>query len=201
MCSCWPKPHRGVIRDQGQAIRSSTESCWWRDTVYLANRWSIHQAPVQKAYEQALCRCIYAIISRGWQVIPSYSCSETPNGVWLFYLRDHNVNTNHRPQETPEPSSSKELQDLQEENAMLIDKLEQAKKHSAEQADEIQLLKSIIREAQVTIDLHQQDLQQWISVAKYYQQSCFQCSDVLGQAITFLQGLKSEIPASTPVQD
>lgn len=63
--------------------------------------------------------------------------------------------------------------------------------------DEVQIQKSIIREAQMTIHLHQQDIQHWMGLADYYQISCLRCSDALSQMISFAQGVKSEVPVST----
>lgn len=64
---------------------------------------------------------------------------------------------------------------------------------NSEAEDEVQVQKSIIREAQMTIHLHQQDIQHWMEVANCYQVSCIRCSDALGQMISYAQGVKSEV--------
>lgn len=93
-------------------------------------------------------------------------------------------------------------QQLKDENARLSRDLENAKKDmaalklaKAEMDDEVQVQKSIIREAQMAIYLHQQDIQKWIAVAEVYQANCIRCTDALEQLITFAQGVKSEVPA------
>lgn len=98
-------------------------------------------------------------------------------------------------------SVTNQLSQLKNENSCLLEMLENIKRDKArlEQAnseaeDEVQVQKSIIREAQMTIHLHQQDIQHWMGVANCYQMSCIQCSDALGQMITFTQGVKSEVP-------
>ena len=45
----------------------------------------------------------------------------------------------------------------------------------------------------MTIQLHQQDILNWMAVAKWYQTKYFQCSNVLGQMMAFLQDTTSEL--------
>lgn len=99
-------------------------------------------------------------------------------------------------------SVTDQISQLKNKNSCLLEMLENIKKDKVrleqvnlEAEDEVQVQKSIIREAQMTIHLHQQDIQHWMTVADCYQESCIRCSDALGQLITFAQGVKSEVPA------
>lgn len=101
-------------------------------------------------------------------------------------------------------SFADQISQLKNENSCLLEMLENIKRDKArlEQAnseveDEVQVQKSIIREAQMTIHLHQQDIQHWMGVAGGYQLTYIRCSDALGQMITFAQGVKSEVLAQT----
>ena len=96
---------------------------------------------------------------------------------------------------------SDHLQLLKDENSVLARELEQAKKDmealklaSSEAENEIEAQKSINRETQITINLHEQEIRNWKAVAKVYQTSCIRCSDALGQIIVFAQELKSAVP-------
>jgi hypothetical protein len=87
---------------------------------------------------------------------------------------------------------------MQAENESLAEKLKIAQdkafhyKEAATQAEaEIKDQESIIREAQMTIHIHQQDISNWMAVAEWYQMKCFQCSNVLGQMMAFLQDTTS----------
>lgn len=89
-----------------------------------------------------------------------------------------------------------------DENSRLCEELEHVKKDiaalklaKADRDDEVQVQKSTIREAQMTIHLHQQDIQKWMAVAEVYQTSCIRCSGALEQLITFAQRVQSEVPA------
>ena len=106
--------------------------------------------------------------------------------------------------QTPKTSVTEQVNQLKNENAYLLEQLENIKKDKArlelansETEDEVQVQKSIIREAQMTIHLHQQDIQHWMGLADYYQVSCIRCSDALGKMIAFAQNVKSEVPAQT----
>lgn len=94
------------------------------------------------------------------------------------------------------------MANLQAENLNLSEKLriaeEKACRHEQalkEAEEEINNQKSILREAQMTIHLHQQDILDWMALSEWYQLRCLQCSEVLGQAMAFLQGFPSEITA------
>lgn len=85
---------------------------------------------------------------------------------------------------------------------MLSGELEQAKKDIeglklavAEAKGEAQVRKSIIRDAEMAIHLHQQDIQNWMAVAEVYQTSSIQSSDALGKIIAFVQEVTHEVPA------
>jgi hypothetical protein len=87
---------------------------------------------------------------------------------------------------------------MQVENLSLVEKLrlaeDKASRHeeAATQAeDKIKDQDCVIREAQMTIHLHQQDISDWMAIAEWYQTKCFQCSNVLGQMIGFLQDTTS----------
>jgi hypothetical protein len=87
------------------------------------------------------------------------------------------------------------IEQLQAENLGLAEKLRLAeeKAHRNEQAaieanDEINSQRSMIREAQMAIDRHEQDILNWMSLCEWYQAKCLQCSNVLGQMMAFLQG-------------
>ncbi|KAJ5328739.1 hypothetical protein N7452_009129 [Penicillium brevicompactum] len=88
---------------------------------------------------------------------------------------------------------------MQAENLSLADKLRAAEdkafryEEAATEAEaEIKDQNSIIREAQMTIHIHQQDILNWMAVAEWYQMKCFQCSNVLGQMMAFLQDTTSK---------
>jgi hypothetical protein len=88
---------------------------------------------------------------------------------------------------------------MQAENLSLAEKLRVAEdkafryEEAATQAEaEIKDQNSIIREAQMTIHIHQQDISNWMAVAEWYQMKCFQCSNVLGQMTAFLQDTTSK---------
>ncbi|KAK5718223.1 hypothetical protein LTS12_027704, partial [Elasticomyces elasticus] len=73
-------------------------------------------------------------------------------------------------------SFADQISQLKNENSGLLEMLENIKRDKArlEQAnseveDEVQVQNSIIREAQMTIHLHQQDIQHWMGVAGCYQ--------------------------------
>ncbi|KAL4888216.1 hypothetical protein BDV59DRAFT_196628 [Aspergillus ambiguus] len=115
-----------------------------------------------------------------------------------FYAVHSDGQTKQRTQPLVVPS---ELDRLQEDNSRLEEEVKQLRKANealvsakCEAEDEVQTQKSIIREAQMTIHLHQQDIQSWMAVAECYQMSCIRCSDALGQIIAFAQGVQSEIP-------
>jgi hypothetical protein len=83
---------------------------------------------------------------------------------------------------------------MQAENASLAEKLRVVQdkalqyEEAATQAEaEIKDQKSIIREAQMTIHIHQQEISNWMAIAEWYQIKCSQCSNVLGQMMAFLQ--------------
>lgn len=84
---------------------------------------------------------------------------------------------------------------LQVENFGLAEKLRLAeeKAHENELAvveakDEINSQRSIIEEAQMAIHRHEQDMLNLRSLCEWYQSKCLQCSSVLGQMMTLLQG-------------
>lgn len=84
---------------------------------------------------------------------------------------------------------------LQIDNLNLTEELKIAEEKGLrhEQAEieadaEVQDQKRTIREAQMTIHLHQQDILNWMAVAKWYQTRCLQSSDILGQMVAFLRG-------------
>lgn len=88
---------------------------------------------------------------------------------------------------------------MRAENLSLVEKLRASEdkasryEEAATQAEaEIKDKNSIIQEAQTTIHLHQQDISNWMAVAEWYQTKCFQCSNVLGQMMAFLQDTTSE---------
>ncbi|KAK4943955.1 hypothetical protein LTR66_014550 [Elasticomyces elasticus] len=88
---------------------------------------------------------------------------------------------------------------MEAENLSLADKLRAAEdkafryEEAATEAEaEIKDQNSIIREAQMTIHIHQQDILNWMAVAEWYQMKCFQCSNVLGQMMAFLQDTTSK---------
>lgn len=70
--------------------------------------------------------------------------------------------------------------------------MERQKKEDAE--GEVRELKSTIREAQMTINLLQQEVQQLVSVVQFYQINSTNCWNGINQAITLLETLKSGIP-------
>ncbi|CAP80015.1 hypothetical protein PCH_Pc12g03880 [Penicillium rubens Wisconsin 54-1255] len=89
---------------------------------------------------------------------------------------------------------------IQSENLSLVEKLRAAEakasrfEEAVRQAEaEIKGRNSTIQEAQMTIQLHQQDILNWMAVAEWYQTKCFQCSNVLGQMMAFLQDTTSEL--------
>ncbi|CAG8178690.1 unnamed protein product [Penicillium nalgiovense] len=89
---------------------------------------------------------------------------------------------------------------IQVENLSLEEKLKAAEakvsrfEEVVRQAEaEIKGRNSTIQEAQMTIQLHQQDILNWMAVAEWYQTKCFQCSNVLGQMMAFLQDTTSEL--------
>jgi chromosome segregation ATPase len=89
---------------------------------------------------------------------------------------------------------------IQVENLSLEEKLKAAEakasrfEEAIKQAEaEIKGRNSTIQEAQMTIQLHQQDILNWMAVAEWYQTKCFQCSNVLGQMMAFLQDTTSEL--------
>ncbi|KAA8647900.1 uncharacterized protein ATNIH1004_002326 [Aspergillus tanneri] len=128
-------------------------------------------------------------------------------GVYMQLCREvgqsfHAVRCNNIDQRPPPAPLSVQYEQVMAEKFQLIQKLEQVEKDKAalelakaEAEDEIQVQKSIIREAQMTIHLHQQDIQHWMTVAEYYQSSCMQCSEALGQLIAFAQGISTELPS------
>lgn len=94
---------------------------------------------------------------------------------------------------------------LQAENLSLAEKLRLAeeKAHQNEQAavqakEEINSQRSIIREAQTAIHLHQQDISSLMSLCEWYQAKCLQCSTVLGQMMAFLQATTPTTPQEVP---
>ncbi|PWY96028.1 hypothetical protein BO94DRAFT_542106 [Aspergillus sclerotioniger CBS 115572] len=105
-----------------------------------------------------------------------------------------------------QPSPSDRLQILQQNNADLTQELEDIKKQVASLQDDKRIAEekiltheSSITEAQVTIHLLQQDVQQWMAAAEYYQFSCIRCSEALKETILSLQELDSGmiLPRST----
>lgn len=88
---------------------------------------------------------------------------------------------------------------MRAENLSLVEKLRASEdkasryEEAATQAEaEIKDRNSIIQEAQTTIHLHQQDISNWMAVAEWYQSKCFQCSNMLGQMMAFLQDTTSD---------
>lgn len=88
---------------------------------------------------------------------------------------------------------------MRAENLSLAEKLRASEdkasryEEAAAQAEaEIKDQNSIIQEAQTTIYLHQQDISNWMAVAEWYQTKCFQCSNMLGQMMAFLQDTTSD---------
>lgn len=98
------------------------------------------------------------------------------------------------------------MQTLQRENAELTQILANWMEQVASLQDEkifaeekICVQESTITEAQQTISDLQQDVQQWVAVAEYYQLRCMHCSEALKQTIISLQALEStmNLPRST----
>lgn len=96
---------------------------------------------------------------------------------------------------------------LRAENLSLTEKLRlsEEKAHRKEQEaieaeDEIRSQNSVIREAQMTIHLHQQDILNWMALCEWYQVRCLHCSNVLSQMTSFLQGTSVEDTTLAPSQ-
>jgi hypothetical protein len=52
----------------------------------------------------------------------------------------------------------------------------------------------------MTIHLHQQDILNWMALYEWYQVRCLQCSNVLSQMSSFLQGTSVEDTTLAPPQ-
>jgi hypothetical protein len=68
----------------------------------------------------------------------------------------------------------------------------------AEAKEEVQAYEAMIQESQMTLNLHQQDIQHWIMVATYYQANCTRLANALKQLIAFAQGVESEVSPLLP---
>ncbi|RDH26988.1 hypothetical protein BDQ94DRAFT_164024 [Aspergillus welwitschiae] len=103
-------------------------------------------------------------------------------------------------------SLSDRVQTLQRENAELtqilanwMERVSSLQDEKTVAEEKICVQESTITEAQQTISHLQQDVQQWVAVAEYYQLRCMHCSEALKQTIISLQALEStmNLPRST----
>lgn len=82
----------------------------------------------------------------------------------------------------------------------IVCELEEAKKNAEAEEEKrmmadakVQYLMKRLHEAQNAIKYHQEEIQQWMVIAEYYQTSCFRCSSSLQEVITLLHGVQAHI--------
>jgi hypothetical protein len=92
---------------------------------------------------------------------------------------------------------------LETKNADLALRLAKAEQHivaleatRVQHKEIISTQKSIIEEAQASINFYEQDIQKWILKVDIYKKSTIQCSHALQQTISYLQGVQIDIPTT-----
>lgn len=99
-----------------------------------------------------------------------------------------------------EPSTSEEIENLRTENMKLTSELQQAQIQATEIAhaqmyanDEIQNLKMVIKENQITVKSLQEEIEQWKFGMQFFQSSSADLSDGVDKVILFLKMLQENV--------
>lgn len=92
---------------------------------------------------------------------------------------------------------------LEAEKADLAERLAKAETRilileaaNVQHEETISAQKKLIQDTQGSINLYEQDIQQWMLKVELYEKSTIQCSYALQQTICYLQGVQVDIPTA-----
>ncbi|PYI23220.1 hypothetical protein BO99DRAFT_465866 [Aspergillus violaceofuscus CBS 115571] len=115
-------------------------------------------------------------------------CSEVGQSFWAIY---------NEPTKKEDLARSEEIEHLEQEKKILVEKLAEANTKIAELLDKIESveaqrdsLEESISKSNQTLLLHQEEAQRWMTISDYYQNSFLYVSDALAHVVTYLQGVE-----------